>query len=258
MMAALYEIDVRTINDHIQKIFKDGELTKESTIRNFRIVQTEGKRDVERNILHYNLQMVIAVGFKVDNERAIRFRKWAGQVVKDYTIYSFDCSKLIASLEEKFSGKWAILIRLHPVIANIAKYIIEKNENVMDATQYPDSQELILGANAFISDYSSMIFDAAMTNIPCFTYAKDYVEYKNSRGLYYNLEDLPFPLATTNEELMNNIKNFDSDSYHSKWDAFKKQMGLVETDSSAEKIADLVNDVIKNGKKVLVNYNFKT
>lgn len=176
----------------------------------------------------------------------------------DKSIYSFDCSELIKSLEAKFSGRWTILIRLHPVIANVAKYIIDKQDNVIDATQYPDSQELILGADAFISDYSSMIFDAAMTNIPCFTYAKDYVEYKNSRGLYYNLEDLPFPLATTNEELMNNIKHFDSDSYHSKWEAFKKQMGLVETDSSAEKIADLVNDVIKNGKKVLVNYNFKT
>lgn len=176
----------------------------------------------------------------------------------DPSIYSFDCSRLITSLEEKFFGKWVVLIRLHPVIANVAKYIIEKNENVVDATQYPDSQELILGANAFISDYSSMLFDAAMTNIPCFTYAKDYVEYKNSRGLYYNLEDLPFPLATNNEELMSNIMNFDCEDYHSKWASFKKQMGLIETDSSAEKIADLVNDVIKNGKKVLVNYNFKT
>lgn len=186
------------------------------------------------------------------------FRDFCGRNGVDKSIYSFDCSELIKSLETKFSGRWIILIRLHPVIANVAKYIIDKQDNVIDATQYSDSQELILGADAFISDYSSMIFDAAMTNIPCFTYAKDYVEYKNSRGLYYNLEDLPFPLATTNEELMNNIKNFDSDSYHSKWEAFKKQMGLVETDSSAEKIADLVNDVINNGKKVLVNYNFKT
>ena len=79
MMASLYEVDVRTINDHIQKIYDDGELTKESTIRNFRIVQTEGSRQVSREIMHYNLQMIIAVGFKVNNERAVQFRKWAGQ-----------------------------------------------------------------------------------------------------------------------------------------------------------------------------------
>ena len=62
MMASLYEVDVRTINDHIQKIFDDGELTKEATIRNFRIVQTEGSRQVQRNVMHYNLQLIISVG----------------------------------------------------------------------------------------------------------------------------------------------------------------------------------------------------
>ena len=86
MMSSLYGVDVRTINDHIQKIYDDGELTKEATIRNFRIVQTEGTRQVQRNVMHYNLQLIISVGFKVDNERAVRFRKWAGQIVKDYTI----------------------------------------------------------------------------------------------------------------------------------------------------------------------------
>ena len=85
MMSALYSVDVRTINEHIQKIFSDAELDESSTIRNFRIVQTEGKRQVNRDIMHYNLQMIISVGFKVNNERAVRFRKWAGQIVKDYT-----------------------------------------------------------------------------------------------------------------------------------------------------------------------------
>ena len=86
MMASLYEVDVRTINDHIQKIYDDGELTKDATIRKFRIVQTEGSRQVKRNVMHYNLQLIISVGFKVNNDRAVRFRKWAGQIVKDYTI----------------------------------------------------------------------------------------------------------------------------------------------------------------------------
>ena len=74
MMASLYDVKVNTINDHIETIYKDGELSADSTIRNFRIVQREGNRDVSRNILHYNLQMIIAVGFKIDNERAVRFR----------------------------------------------------------------------------------------------------------------------------------------------------------------------------------------
>ena len=86
MMATLYDVDVRTINEHIKKIYSDSELEEDLTIRNFRIVQTEGSRKVTRDTKHYNLQMIIAVGFKVNNERAVQFRKWANSIVKDYTI----------------------------------------------------------------------------------------------------------------------------------------------------------------------------
>lgn len=86
LLAELYNVDVRIINDHIQKIYADNELSEEATVRNFRIVRTEGNRQVSREIKHYNLQMIIAVGFKVNNERAVQFRKWANAVVKDFTI----------------------------------------------------------------------------------------------------------------------------------------------------------------------------
>ena len=86
MMATLYDVDVRTINEHIKKIYSDSELEKDSTIRNFRIVQTEGSRQVTRDTKHYSLQMIIAVGFKVNSERAVQFRKWVNQIAKDYTI----------------------------------------------------------------------------------------------------------------------------------------------------------------------------
>lgn len=86
MMAELYNVDVRTVNYHISKVFEDSELEKEATIRKFRIVQPEGQRQISREVNHYNLQMIIAVGFKVNNERAVQFRKWANTIVKDYTI----------------------------------------------------------------------------------------------------------------------------------------------------------------------------
>lgn len=89
MLATLYDVEVHTINEHISKTYTDGELAQEATIRNFRIVQTEGVRQVSREMKHYNLQMIIAVGFKVNNERAVQFRKWANQIVKDYTIKGF-------------------------------------------------------------------------------------------------------------------------------------------------------------------------
>ena len=89
MMSILYDIDVRTINDHIKKIYADGEQDEKATIRNFRIVQKEGSRQVSRDVKHYNLQMIIAVGFKVNNQRAVRFRIWANQIVEQYTIKGF-------------------------------------------------------------------------------------------------------------------------------------------------------------------------
>ena len=96
MMAALYDVGLPTINEHIKKIYADGELTETATIRKFRIVQTEGARQVNRELTHYNLQAIIAVGFKVNNQRAVQFRKWAGQIVKDHTIqgWTMDVERL--------------------------------------------------------------------------------------------------------------------------------------------------------------------
>lgn len=86
MMAILYDVNVSTINEHIKKIFSDSELEEEATIRNFRIVQTEGERQVARSQKHYSLQMIISVGFKVNSERAVQFRKWINQIASEYTI----------------------------------------------------------------------------------------------------------------------------------------------------------------------------
>ena len=86
MLATLYDVSVPAINQHIKKIFADSELEQMATIKKYLIVQTEGDRQVSREVEHYNLQMIIAVGFKVNSERAVQFRKWVNQIAKDYTI----------------------------------------------------------------------------------------------------------------------------------------------------------------------------
>lgn len=93
MIAMLYDVSLPTINEHIKRIYEDVELTEKATIRKYRIVQTEGSRQVSRKVIHYNLQMIIAVGFKVNNERAVCFLKWSGQIVKDYTIQGWTMDK---------------------------------------------------------------------------------------------------------------------------------------------------------------------
>lgn len=96
MMAALYDVTIPAINQHLKRIFGDGELAPSATTKKYLIVQTEGSREVSREVEHYNLQTIIAVGFKINNPRAVQFRKWAGQIVKDYTIqgWTMDVERL--------------------------------------------------------------------------------------------------------------------------------------------------------------------
>lgn len=93
MMATLYDVDVRTVNYHLKKIFNDSELQEDSVIRNFRITAADGKN---YNTKHYNLSAIIAVGYKVNSERAVQFRKWATSIIEEFTIkgYTMDDERL--------------------------------------------------------------------------------------------------------------------------------------------------------------------
>ena len=93
MMAALYDVSVPAINQHLKRIFADNELEENSVIKKYLTTAADGKN---YNTQHYNLQAIIAVGFKIENERAVQFRKWANQIVKDYTIqgWTMDVERL--------------------------------------------------------------------------------------------------------------------------------------------------------------------
>lgn len=95
MMAELYDVSVQAIDQHLKTLIKSGELDA-ATIKKYLIVQNEGTRTVQRNVDHYHLQAIISVGFKIENDRAIQFRKWARQIVKDYTIqgWTMDSERL--------------------------------------------------------------------------------------------------------------------------------------------------------------------
>ena len=89
LMADLYMIGVNTVNHHIQEIYADGELSPEATIRQYRIVQTEGVRQVERQVDHYSLDMILSVGYRVRSERGVLFRQWATARLQEYLVKGF-------------------------------------------------------------------------------------------------------------------------------------------------------------------------
>ena len=93
LMATLFEVDVRTINEHLKNIYKQEEQTEEATIRKFRIVQIEGKREVSRDVSFYNLEAIISVGYRVNSIRATQFRQWATKILKDFAIKGFVLDK---------------------------------------------------------------------------------------------------------------------------------------------------------------------
>jgi hypothetical protein len=109
MMEALYNVTVPAINQHLRRINEDNELTREATVKQYLIVQTEGNREVRREVEHYSLQAIIAVGIKIENERAVQFRKWATQIFKDYTIqgWTMDVDRLKhgGTLTDEFSER---------------------------------------------------------------------------------------------------------------------------------------------------------
>jgi hypothetical protein len=111
LMAALFEVTIPTINEHLSNLYSQGEIVKGATIRNFRTVQKEGGREVVRNVDFYNLAAIIAVGFRVNSGRAIQFRQWATVVLRDYAIrgYVLDKERLITapSSARSISSHWA-------------------------------------------------------------------------------------------------------------------------------------------------------
>ena len=174
----------------------------------------------------------------------------------DDSVFFSNFTELRHSLSQRFGGEWTIVLRWHHgQMKMLSGTTIPLN--VVNATSYPDMQELLMATDVLMSDYSSCAFDAAMRRIPCFIYASDYDDYKKYRGVYYELEELPFPYAKNNDELEQNVKNFDLEDYLKKWDAFSVRMGLNETGHAAKDIAEKMADYL-NGKMVEWQNDYQT
>lgn len=150
--------------------------------------------------------------------------------------HGMDFYKLRSALEKKFNGTWSAGCRLHP---NIQKDVVAPGSISM--TAYPDMQELIAASDCLITDYSSCMFDMAIAGKPCILYVPDLDVYmKNERGLYFYIEDLPFPIARTMTELYRVIADFDENSYRENVAAFMKKIGSYEDGNAAKRIVDYI------------------
>ncbi|GHT25856.1 DNA-binding protein [Bacteroidia bacterium] len=99
-MVELFETTLPNVSMHVRNIFKEGELDKNSTIQNFLIVQKEGNRTIQRNVSHYNLDMIISIGYRVKSKRGIQFRQWANKILKDYLLKGYAINQRFEQLEQ--------------------------------------------------------------------------------------------------------------------------------------------------------------
>lgn len=153
------------------------------------------------------------------------------------SLHNLDFAKIKSALNNKFGGNWIIVYRFHPNIITAYSFI----QDGVDATRYPDMQELIAAADILITDYSSCMFDMAVADKPCLLYAPDMENYvNNERGLYFNPADLPFPIATSNEDFIKMINTFDNRQYRAEVQNFMTTVGSYEKGNASQLVAQYI------------------
>lgn len=158
--------------------------------------------------------------------------------------YNLDYAKLLDAVKEKFSGNWVIMVRFHFKLRNV-DFSDDLTDNIINATDYYDMQELLCAADIGITDYSSWLCDFVLTEKPGFIYCNDMDKYVDERGFYYPLSETPFPVSKTNDELEKNILNFDIKKYEKQRQSFLKKRGCYEKGNASKRIVDKIYELNK-------------
>ncbi len=197
----------------------------------------ENRERIRSNILEY---------FDIPKDKKIFLYVPSFRDDGDISWYNIDYNKILLSLEQKFGGNWVCISRLHPRAKKFDKVLIDSiNSKVYDGTFYPDIQELLVSCDAAATDYSSCIYDFILSRKPGFIYATDINKYNTERGFYYPLESTPFPVAVNNEQLADNILNFDNEKYQKDIDNFLADKGCIEDGHASERVVDLIEKIMK-------------
>ena len=163
--------------------------------------------------------------------------------------YRIDADLVRRTAAENFKGDWTVLIRLHPNVGSqSADLFAYDGDKLVDATSYPDMQELLCAANLLITDYSSSMFDYALTGKPIVQFATDIEEYQKDRDFYFPLDRLPFPLARSNEELETILKDLQPLWTSPDWAEFARENDFCEDGQASIRCAALILQQMKKEK----------
>ena len=185
--------------------------------------------------------------FGISNDCKIVLYVPTFRVNKTTDCYDLDYQGLLNTLKNKWYNEWKILVRLHPNVSykqNEIKY----NEDIINATNYNFTNDLIAASDIVITDYSGCMFSALESNIISMIYASDYDEYMKDRGTYFDLKNMPCPLSESNKELQKRIEEFDEMEYFEKANALKQEVGFFENPHSTEQVVANIMNRINWGK----------
>lgn len=156
--------------------------------------------------------------------------------------YGLDYARVYKEIKKKYGGDWVILVRLHP---NVLTKPDLNYPFTIDATNYPDMQDLLYSVDALISDYSSCIWDFSFTYRPCFLFCSDIDKYGQDREFDIPMKEWHFPIAKTNAELAECIRNFDAENFRKSMELHHKEMGNLEDGHATERVCALITKLCK-------------
>lgn len=159
--------------------------------------------------------------------------------------YRLDFERLRKNFEKRFGGEWVILVRLHPHNMMDAKDFLVYDDTLINATDYSVMQELLVACDVLISDYSSCMFDFVTTKKPCFMYASDAAKYKDEHDFYFDIYELPFPLAENNEDMEQRVLEFDEEQYQTKLQEMFTKVGLCEDGTACKQVVQWIQKKVE-------------
>lgn len=229
---------------HMTKVYKtgfwyDGEVLETGSPRNDMLFEDAAP---------YRKKVREAMGLPVDRNLVL----YGPTFRADHSLdaYCIEADGLLAALRDRFGGDWTLLVRLHPAVEAMSDRVFTYDgKTVCNATPYPDIMELLAACDCVITDYSSLMFDFALTGRPCFQFATDLQAYLADRNFYFPLSDLPFPCAESNAALCDNIRDYSEETQKSRWKTFNKDFGLIDDGKASSRCADLILAQVKGTKK---------
>ena len=185
--------------------------------------------------------------FNIESNRKIVLYAPTFRNESNGNVYMSQYEECCKALNKKFSSDYIMLVKMHPNVIMDSSFV-KYNKNIKNATMYPDIQELISVADVVITDYSSVAFEAGIVNKKVFLIAKDFEEYiKKERQFKFDLNDIPFKIAKTESELIENINKFSYDEYKQRLKVFYDKIGFKYNDNAAEYIVKRIKNEIESG-----------